>query len=331
MTSVVQLRQSTDYTGQQMALIKRTVAGDTNTDEFDLFMEVARRAGLDPFRKQVSAIVFSKEDPKKRKMSIITTIDGLRAIAARSGRYRPDEEEAVYEYDETLKGPGNPAGLVKASVTIHIADAMREGGWKPVKGWAYWSEYAPIKEEAEHVEWVDTGETYADSGKPKRRKVSSGAITEKVDGNWAKMPRVMLAKCAEAQAIRKAFPEDTSGLYERAELDRAHVLDVTASEIIGEFETETRMKRIGASSNGITLQLSPTSPLENIGLGKVADRIIDALKGFDLTQLRWFESANTYPLREFWARAQTDALAVKKEIEARRAELMADEAKDDAQ
>src|SRR5690606_35219567 len=119
---------------------------DTNHDEFDLFVEVARRAGLDPFRKQISAIVFSKDDPAKRKMSIITTIDGLRAVAARSNRYRPDEDEAAYEYDETLKGPGNPAGLVKATVTIWIAEPPPMVGWKPVKGWAYWTEFAPIKE-----------------------------------------------------------------------------------------------------------------------------------------------------------------------------------------
>lgn len=330
MNAVVPIRAANDYTGQQLTIIKRTVANDTNTGEFDLFIEVARRSGLDPFRKQISAIVFSKDDAAKRKMSIITTIDGLRAIAARSGRYRPDENEADYVYDPTEKGPHNPLGIVKATVTIWIADVMREGGWKPVKGWAYWDEYAPIKDDVEGgFDWVDTGEKWADTGKPKKRKVprNEGAATIRTletSGNWGKMPRVMIAKCAEAQALRKAFPEETSGLYEGAELDRARVIDVTATEIIGDYEADQRRDKIGGP--GIMVQLFPNAPLDSIPLGQFADRVIEAVKSFSsVQQMRWFESANTQPLREFWAHKPGDALELKKVIDECRTKLEAAE------
>ncbi len=69
------------FSAAQLDLIKRTVAIDTNPAEFDLFVTVARNAGLDPFRRQISALVFSKGDAAKRRMSIITGIDGLRTIA----------------------------------------------------------------------------------------------------------------------------------------------------------------------------------------------------------------------------------------------------------
>jgi phage recombination protein Bet len=308
MNNVVSLSTNpANYTTAQIKLIKDTVAKDTNPMEFDLFITVAQRAGLDPFRKQIYALVFNKDKADKRNMSIITGIDGFRVIAARSGRYRPDEDEATYEYDPALRGPLNPLGIVKATVRIHIADAQKAGGWKPVTGWAYWDEFAPIKDE-----WAEN-----EQGKWK----PTGKQTLDTTGNWARMPRVMIAKCAEAQALRKAFPEDLSGLYETAELDRAQAAEMSPSEMIGQLNTDARLAKIGAI-NGITFQLFPNGPLESIAIGQIADRVMNTVSGFGaIEQIRWFESANTHPLREFWARAPTDGLALKKHIEAKRAEL----------
>lgn len=332
MNAVVPIRAHaiTNFTAAQLSLIKRTVAKDTNGDEFDLFMSVAHMKGLDPFSKQISAIVFNKDDATRRNMAIITTIDGMRAIAARSGRYRPDEDEPAYTYDEGEKSPANPKGIIKAVVRIYIADPMTAGGWKKATGVAYWEEFAPIKEEVEGgFDWVETGQVWPDSNKPKMRKVprvAGAAVIPQLDtsGNWGKMPRVMLAKCAEAQVLRKAFPEDLSGIYEGAELDRARIIDVTASEIIGAHDEENRLARIGAA-NTILFQLSPTEPLAPIPLGQIADRVMADARDWDLNQLRWFQSANTHPLREFWARAQADALGLKRHLEERTAELLATE------
>jgi phage recombination protein Bet len=297
---------STSFTGRQLELIRHTVAKDCQPDEFNLFIAVAQRAGLDPFRKQISALVFNKSKPDKRRMSIITGIDGLRAIAARSGRYRPDENEPQITYLPELKGPTNPLGIEKAVVRIYLRD---EGGteWRPVAGVAHWDEFAPISEE-----WAEDPQT--------GRRRPSGKMVLDTGGNWARMSRVMIAKCAEAQALRKAFPEDLSGLYEGAEMDQARAVDLSPTEIIEATATQDRLEKIGGAG-AITFQLTPASPLEPIQLGKIADRVLDAYRDFDLMQARWFESANRAPLQEFWARSKADALGLKAEMDKARAKL----------
>ena len=136
------------------------------------------------------------------------------------------------------------------------------------------------------------------------------------------MGRVMICKCAEAQALRKAFPEDMSALYEDSEMARAVVADVTPSEQAEQFQTGERLQKIGAT-NGITFQMFPNAPLESLPLGQVADRVIEATRDMDAKLFDWFESANIHPLREFWARAPADALELKKYLERRRGEAHA--------
>ena len=315
MTNVAILQTTNVMSGSQLALVRKTVAADCNEDEFNLFMAAARSAGLDPFRKQISPLVFSKDDPAKRKMSIITTIDGLRVVAARSGRYRPDDDEPSFSYDVEEKGPANPLGIVRAKVRIYTQDDR--GAWHPVIGVAYWSEFAPIKQEVEGgFDWVDSGDVWPDTGKAKKRKVprvqgAQPVATLDTGGNWGKMPRVMLAKCAEAQALRKAFPDDLSGLYEASEMDQA----LLPSEAVAIEGRDQRLARIGGAS-GIMLQMFPNAPLEHVGLGVVYDRCTERVTEIeDRTMLQWFCDANRVPLQEFWARSPGDALELKKVIE----------------
>jgi len=294
MTNVAVLPTANVMSGSQLALVRKTVASDCNETEFDLFMAVAQSKGLDPFTKQISAIVFNKDKPDKRKMAIITTIDGFRVIAERTGAYRPDDEEPEYTYDPEIKGPLNPLGLVKAKVKV-----FKDG--HPAPGVAYWEEFAPIKDEwgeNENGKWKPTGKQTLDTG-----------------GNWGKMPRVMLAKCAEAQALRKAFPERLSGLYEGAEFDRARAAEMLPSEMVAIEDRDQRLARIGGAS-GVMLQLFPNTPLEMVPLGSVYDKCVERVSEIeDAKLLDWFESANRAPLQEFWARAPGDALELKKVIE----------------
>jgi phage recombination protein Bet len=322
MNQIVPIRGNRDLTATQLQLVRRTVAKDCNDIEFDHFMAVAGQLGLDPLRKQICALVFSKDDDKKRNMSIIVQIDGLRAIAQRCGDYRPAEAAPLIEYDETRAGPDNPMGIVRCEVRLWKRDT--DGGWYPVAGEAYWEEFAPIKDTAEGgYDWIETGEFYADSGKPKKRKVARGEIIKAVDGNWLKMPRVMIAKCAEAQALRKGWPEEFSGVYAEEEMHRAEIIDATASELVAEHQMNERVRRVGGG-DGLMFVFDAGGILVQVPRGEIADRLTsyyerEAASAQDIID---FRIRNEASLKTFWAWAPGDALEVKKIAEQRIAALI---------
>lgn len=308
MNNVVALRPSTalrDYTPEQMSLIRRTVAVDTTPDEFNMFIEIARRAGLDPFRKQLYCLVYNKDKPDKRKVAFITGIDGFRAMAARNGDYRPDDAEPAFERDEAVRDPEiNPQGFVKATVKAF----KRHGGeWHPVVGVAYWNEFAPLKEI-----WAEP------PGGGKRQPTGRFEIDKK--GNWFRMPHVMLAKCAEAQALRKGWPEDLSGIHSTEEMERP-MLDITATAAVEQHEREQRMLRIGAIDT-VAILWKAGEPIEAVPIGQLADKVLAFLKAAESpVQIEAWRDMNAVGLREFWAKHASDALELKKAIEGRIAEL----------
>lgn len=304
MGAITTLRSSaalaSTYDAKALALIKRTVAHDCNNDEFDLFVHMARALKLDPLRRQIYAFVFSKNDATKRRMSIITGIDGFRTIAERTGNYRPDEDEPTYEIDHDLKGSNNPAGIVKVTVRVW---KFSHGDWHKVTASAYWEEYAPLKEEWAYDE-------------AKGKKQPTGRFSLDTSGNWGKMPRLMLAKVAEALALRKAWPDDFSNVYAAEEVDRARVIDATPAELAQQGEIEERMERIGGPALTVDW-MADGSPLEAVPVGVFADRAMSFLKEHseEPSQILMWKNRNRIALREFWAHQKADALELNKEIE----------------
>lgn len=316
---------SNRLTPAQLDLVKRTVASDCNNTEFDLFIEVARQLKLNPFRRQIYAVVYSKDDPAKRKMSIIVGIDGYRSVANDCGDYRPSDKPTEFLFDESLKSSENPAGLVKATVTVYKFGPDKQ--WHPVVGEAYWSEFAPIKDKGDEdaYEWVEQTDTEGrplvhesgpKKGKPKwKKRLKSGAATKRVpDGKWESMPTLMLAKCAEAQALRRGWPQ-LSGVYIEEEMQRADLDDLTASEQAEAARVEQRLERI-AGTDTIMLQWLPNEPLQQVPLGKFADLVLSRCEMAETpAEIDAWMATNKQPLHEFWARAANDSLALRTEID----------------
>lgn len=159
-------------------LIKRTYCKDCTDDEFMLFVNVCQHTGLDPTLKQVYAIKRKTKDGNG-SMTIQTSIDGLRLIADRTGKYCPGREP-IFSYDKQGK---------LFSATSFVKKRTRDGIWHEVSATAVVSEYKP---------------KYANDF-------------------WDTKTHLMTAKCAEALALRKAFPAEMSGLYSDDEMHQAEV------------------------------------------------------------------------------------------------------------
>lgn len=173
-----------EYTTAQRDLIKRTVAAGTSEEEFELFVEVCRMTGLNPFAKQIYAIMRNAGKDEHghwvKRMTIQTGIDGYRLLAARTGALA-GIDDAEYDSEDTK----HPAW---ARVTVW---RLVQGQRMPFTAKARWSEYAATDKD------------------------------EKLTGQWGKMPYLMLGKCAEALALRKAFPAELSGVYTAEEMEQA--------------------------------------------------------------------------------------------------------------
>jgi phage recombination protein Bet len=306
------------FEAKQIALIKQTVAKDANDDEFNLFIEMCKARGLNPLTRQVYCFIFNKEN-KNRQMTIVVSRDGQRSIAERTGAYRPDERAPRFEYSEADKNPEtNPLGLVSAEVTVY---KHAHGEWFPVPEVAHYDEYAPITEGGEGgFEWVDTGETWPDTGKPKKKKVPIGETVQMLDPgkpNWRKMPRIMLAKCAEMAALRKAFPDDFGGLYGEGELDRGEVLDLTPSEMAEKSAKENRLARIGGPDTYI-IDWMDGGELMNVPGGKLADQVMAFVATCEgqPSAIKAFRDRNRTVLQQFWANHKSDALALRNHLDA---------------
>jgi phage recombination protein Bet len=203
MSNIVKASQAAiEYTPEQINLVRSQIAPKATDPELQLFLYHCQRTGLDALSRQIYAIHRNVWNPERKcnepKMTIQVSIDGFRVVAERSKLYAGQSEPEFIEEGGKIK-------LCK--VRVYKFNPVTHERYEAAVGVAYWSEYA--------------------------QTTKDGTLM----GLWAKMPHVMLSKVAEAIALRRAFPQDLSGLYAAEEMNQAdEVQDAIVIETVDELK-----------------------------------------------------------------------------------------------
>lgn len=152
-----------------------------SNEAVERFLRQCERTGLDPFARQIYI------QTRGGRSTIECTIDGLRLIAVRTTEYE-GQEGPFWCADD---GQWHDVWLANTPPAAARVGVWRKGFRSPTWGIARW------------VEFVQT--SYGGDVAPM----------------WKKMGTHMLAKVAEALALRKAFPNEMSGLYTAEEMSQA--------------------------------------------------------------------------------------------------------------
>ncbi|MFI7125916.1 phage recombination protein Bet [Nonomuraea sp. NPDC050153] len=252
------------WTPEQRAVLgSMGVDGECTNAELAGFLHLCQRRELDPFLKQVYLIGRYDKRAGRKVFTPQTGIDGFRVIARRAA----DKSGIDYEYEDTVwfdaDGAQHEVWLTDAPPVAAKVVVIRNG--KRFSGVARYAAY------------VDRDR----DGNPKNQ--------------WKTSPDGQIEKCAEAKALRRAFPEDLGGMYSDVEME--HLDDETPRETIqGQTIREAVAAQNGDAEhvdgmsakrqrNQIALLLSKkgitTPDLALTYMSKVADR--DIVKPEELT------------------------------------------------
>lgn len=165
-----EIAQTRKFDPDQIALLKSQIAPRCTDDELNLFVQVCQNTGLDPFSRQIYA--------NRRKSK------------GKNGQW---EERMVIQIGiDGLRLIAHRSGQYVGNETFWCGT---DGQWRDI-----WLENYPPAAAKCHVWKRGCDRPFVG--------VARFSAYSQNQATWKSMPDVMIGKCAEAQALRKAFPAE---------------------------------------------------------------------------------------------------------------------------
>lgn len=171
--TIARIEETTGWKRGQIQTLKEQIAPKATDEELQLFAQVCATTRLSPFKRQIYAIHRWDKHQNKEVMSIQTGIDGYRSIAQRTGLYAGTD---VVLYNEGLTAyQCLTAGVTQPVYAVCTVKKLVQGQICSFTADVLWEEFYP---------------------------------GDKLGFMWKNKPFLMLGKTVEAQALRKAFPDE---------------------------------------------------------------------------------------------------------------------------
>ncbi|AXN43429.1 RecT family protein [Mycobacterium marinum] len=216
------IRGQVGFNSTQRAMLAQLGLSDAPEGDLILFSHVCQKSGLDPFRREIFMIGRNTQ---------VTRYEKVDPDDPESNQRKVTRWETVYTIQTGIQGFRKRA----RELADEKGDRLGFDGpyWCGEDG--NWKEIWPDTDKPVAAKYIvfRNGEPV-----PAVTHYAEYVQTTKVDGvaqpnsMWSKMPRNQLAKCAEALALQRAYPDELSGIVLE---DAAQVID-SDGQIINETQ-----------------------------------------------------------------------------------------------
>jgi phage recombination protein Bet len=193
----LELATKYETTKEEIDLIKEKFAKGASDIELHMFLMQCKRTGLDCASRQIYLVPRWDSKLGKNVFATQVSIDGARLIAQRSGEY----EGQVGPFWCGEDGVWTDVWLKKEAPLAAKVGIFRKGFRECLYSVANFDAYC--------------------------QKSKDGRPTHM----WNQFSALMIAKVAEMLSLRRAFPQELSGLYSTEEMQQSEVVDVTPVKV----------------------------------------------------------------------------------------------------